>query len=344
MFHPTQIGDNSAVPSAHSVMRRRIAGTLLFLFLAASTRCASRSTLERPIPPRDSPPLTIRVAVGDDRHIQELHLEEYVRGSVPAEMPLAEPNATVASRLAQLQSILARTYALANQGRHSHEGFDLCSTTHCQVYRSQASQPRAVTQLVANAVDLTTGLIITDGQGPIQALFHADCGGQTSSATAIWGGEAPPYLSGVTDRLCVITPRDDWQLDVGRDQLRQILNTSRDTQVGRRLDRIAVIQRDNAGRATEVALEGATQKRVRGERLRSIISGQLGGRAFRSALFTVEPHSNRFRFKGRGFGHGVGLCQLGAIARARRGHSVEAILAHYYPGTWLAPHAGWPPT
>lgn len=188
MFHPTQIGDNSAVPSAHSVMRRRVAGTLLFLFLAASTRCASRSTLERPIPPRDSPPVTIRVAVGDDRHIQELHLEEYVRGSVPAEMSLAEPNATVASRLAQLQSILARTYALANQGRHSHEGFDLCSTTHCQVYRSQASQPRAVTQVVANAVDRTTGLIITDGQGPIQALFHADCGGQTSSATAIWGG------------------------------------------------------------------------------------------------------------------------------------------------------------
>ena len=340
MFQRRQIDDSGTGDPHHPATRRCIAAAVLLLALVAHTRCTNRSVPERPAPPLDNPAVMIRVAVGDDHHITTLHLEEYVRGSVPAEMPLGEPNPTVASRLAQLQSILARTYALANRGRHEREGFDLCSTTHCQVFRPQTSGLSRIDHLVSTAVDRTAGLIITDGRGPIQAFFHADCGGRTSSATAVWGGPAPPYLSGVQDRFCLVAPRENWSLDLNRDQLRQILNKNRDTHVGRRLDQVSIIQRDTAGRAVEVALSGSSQKIVRGERLRSVISGQLGGRSFRSTDFTVKSQSDRFLFEGQGFGHGVGLCQLGAIARARQGHSIEVILAHYYPGTWLAPHSG----
>ena len=311
--------------------------TLVIVAIAAgTTRCA---TTPRPAPPatRPSATLTLRVevVVGGEQRIQTMPLEEYVRGSVPAEMPLAEPDDAVADRLARLQAILARTYALANRDRHASEGFDLCSTTHCQVYRPPERQPDAIAHLVAAAVDRTRGLIITDGNGPIQALFHADCGGHTSAATDVWGGPAPGYLDGVRDRVCVTTPRDDWHLALDIDPLRRILNTTPDTAVGQRLDQIAVVSRDPAGRATRVGVTGEKHRVVRGERLRAVISGQLGPRAFRSTLFVLEQLDDRIEFSGHGFGHGVGLCQTGAIVRARRSEAVDSILAHYYPGTWL---------
>jgi len=294
-------------------------------------------------PPSTALTLRVEVAVDDARRIRTIPLEDYVRGSVPAEMPLAEPDTAVAERLARLQAILARTYALANRGRHAREGFDLCSTTHCQVYTPPDHQPAAVARLVATAVNRTRGLIITDGHGPIQALFHADCGGHTSSATDVWGGPAPGYLAGARDSFCVTTPRDDWVLALDLDHLRRILNTSLDTAVGRRLDQIAVVNRDPAGRATHVAVAGEKHLVVRGERLRAVISRQLGPRAFRSTRFRVEQQADRIVFSGQGFGHGVGLCQTGAIVRARQAESVDAILAHYYPGTWIEPHTPRPP-
>jgi stage II sporulation protein D len=281
------------------------------------------------------PPLRVEVTIGDEQRIRTIPLEAYVRGSVPAEMPLGEHNAAVADRLARLQAILARTFALANRGRHAHEGFDLCSTTHCQVYAPPSRQPAAVARIVAAAVEKTSGVVITDGRGPIQALFHADCGGHTSSATDVWGGPAPGYLAGVRDRFCVTARNTDWHLDLDRDHLRRILNTSQDTAIGGQLDQIAVVSRDRSGRATKVSVTGKEQRVVVGQHLRAVISEQLGPRAFRSTRFRVAQQDDRILFSGQGFGHGVGLCQNGAIVQARQGESIEAILAHYYPGTWL---------
>ena len=205
-------------------------------------------------------------------------------------------------------------------------------------------QPEAIARLVAAAVGRTRGLIITDGNGPIQALFHADCGGHTSSATDVWGGPAPGYLGGVRDSVCVTTPRDDWHLALDIDHLRRILNTTPDTAVGQHLDQIAVVSRDRAGRATRVGVTGEQHREIRGERLRAVVSGQLGPRAFRSTLFDVKQQDDRIVFSGHGFGHGVGLCQTGAIVHARQGDSVDSILAHYYPGTWLASIPQRPPS
>ena len=328
----------------HGPLSRLWVGRLFILALAAgATRCATTPLAPQPPATAPSPTLRVQVADGDGRRVETIPLEDYVRGSVPAEMPLGERDATVADRLARLQALLARTYALANRGRHAQDGFDLCSTTHCQVYTPPERQPAAVARLVATAVERTRGQIITDGHGPIQALFHADCGGRTSSATAVWGGPAPPYLAGVRESLCVTTPSDDWQLDLDQDHLRHILNTTSETAIGRRLDRVEVVARDPAGRATSVAVLGEFHRVVRGERLRAAIGGQLGPRAFRSTRFSVAQQAGRFRFSGQGFGHGVGLCQTGAIARARRGDSVRAILEHYYPGTRIEP-SGAPPS
>ena len=310
----------------------------VLLLAAVAARCASHSAQPQPFPRPSSPDqtLTLRVEVGTGHtpRVRSIPLEEYVRGSVPAEMPLG-PNDAVASQLARLQAILARTYALASRGRHQHEGFDLCSSTHCQVYVPAANQTTAVARLVSAAVANTRGIIITSGNGPIEALFHADCGGHTSSATAVWGGPAPEYLSGVPDSFCLTEKRNDWRLELTRDHLRRILNSATDTTVGRRLDSVVVAHRDAAGRATHVELRGTERRHVRAVRFRAVLAQQLGARAFRSTLFRVASSPAGFEFAGQGFGHGVGLCQTGAIVQARTGSTVEQILAQYYPGTWL---------
>ena len=314
----------------------RLAALLLLAVLSA--HCASRSTAMRPDPsaPINGRTLTLRVEVtaGGRPSIRRIPLEEYVRGSVPTEMPLGSDD-VVAGRLARLQAILARTYALASLGRHQRDGFDLCSSTHCQVYRPARDQTSAIARLVAAAVNDTRGVVITNGNGPIEALFHADCGGHTSSATAVWGGPAPGYLAGVPDSFCPTEQRNHWRLTLEHDHLRRILNTDDRTAVGRRLRSVEVAERDEAGRATLIALLGGERRLVRAVHFRAVLSRQLGARAFRSARFEIRPSATGFQFTGQGFGHGVGLCQTGAIARARTGSTVEEIVAHYYPGTWL---------
>lgn len=320
----------------HLARRFRLARVLLVLLLAVVTaRCVSR-VAPRPPAPRPDHAVTLRVEVGTgvDRKLRTLSLEEYVRGSVPAEMPINTDDA-LGGPLARLQAILARTYALANRGRHRSEGFDLCSSTHCQVYVPAATQGAAVARVVADAVADTRGMIITSGSGPIEALFHADCGGHTSSATAVWGGPSPDYLAGVPDAFCVTEARNHWRLALGRDHLRRMLNTDTETTVGGRLDDVSITHRDATGRATQMEIRGQERRLVRATQFRAVITRQLGARAFRSTFFRVETSPDGFEFTGQGFGHGVGLCQTGAIVRVRAGSTVEQILDHYYPGTWL---------
>lgn len=333
--------------SPHNRPLRHIRAAGILALALASTHCSTRALAPvgqgpRPFPSvADSPPpdkvplLRVKVVVNGLAEIRHLSVEEYVSGSVPAEMPVGQPDPALADRLARLQAILARTYALANLGRHEHDGFDLCATTHCQVYRPTEEQTSAVAARVSAAVESTRGLVISDGQEIVEALFHADCGGHTSSATTVWGGPAPPYLEGVTDQFCVIAPRDDWKVRLERSHLYRILATAEDTSPGNRLDRLRVLERDQAGRVVSIEIVGERTTVVRGERFRAVVARQLGARSFRSTRFQIITAATTVEFTGDGFGHGVGLCQTGAIARARRGHTVEAILAHYYPGTTL---------
>jgi len=143
----------------------------------------------------------------------------------------------------------------------------------------------------------------------------------------------------VRDTFCVTAAYNNWELTLSRDHLRRILNTRSQTAVGNHLGQVTVTSRDSAGRASMVLVRGETSQTMRGEQFRRTISAQLGARAFRSTLFQVTENEQGFRFVGQGFGHGVGLCQTGAIIRTRRGSAVDEILAHYYPATKLEPHA-----
>jgi stage II sporulation protein D len=118
--------------------------------------------------------------------------------------------------------------------------------------------------------------------------------------------------------------------------VRRALNADPRTAVGARLDRIEIAGRDSAGRAEMITLRGSRTFVVRGEIFREAMSRALGVKSIRSTLFSVRKSRDRFVFAGRGYGHGVGLCQAGALSRLRAGASVTSVLAHYFPGTTVA--------
>jgi stage II sporulation protein D len=271
-----------------------------------------------------------------DGSIAAIALEEYVLASILAEIAPAGSDPDTALRVFQVQAILARTYGIANRGRHARDGFDLCATTHCQlvdVDRAARSRWRAVAEL---AIESTRGRVLRFESAPVLALFHADCGGYRSAAGDIWGGRAQPYLNGGPDDLPDGSAHRAWQFRVVRDRLREALARDPRTNPGARIDRIDVFSRDAAGRAALVLVAGEREPIVRGEEFRMIMARAFGVSAFPSSRFEARRDGDAFAFDGTGFGHGVGLCQRGAIARAAAGEPPEDILSFYFPGTTLS--------
>jgi len=288
-------------------------------------------------PPRhpEPPPLEVpdRVAVQVNGRTTSVALEDYVLGSILSEVVPVGEATTVAARIYEVQAVVARSYALSHLGRHRTDGFDLCDTTHCQVYQPARIKSSRFSEVAREAVRRTAGQVLSYARRPIQAVFHADCGGATASASAVWGGAPVPYLPGREDD--VRAPHRTWRVAVSIDELRQALNRNPRTAVGARLDDVSVASRDDSGRAAGVSLRGERTQIVRGEDFRSVLNQSLRGQSMLSTRFAISRSGRTYAMTGTGYGHGVGLCQLGAAARARRGDSVTAIVSAYYPGARL---------
>jgi stage II sporulation protein D len=275
----------------------------------------------------------VRTAVEGQKQIVALPLEEYVLASVLSELAPSTGDAAALRRAFEVQAIVARTYAVANRGRHRAERFDLCDTTHCQLVDLERPRRSRWANLARAAIDATRGAVIYDGIRPATVLFHADCGGHRASATDVWGGAAGSYLRGGPDPLPDGSRHLTWHYAIEREKLRAALNSTERTSVGGRLDTIEVQSRDASGRARLLLLNGERAPLVRGEDFRGAMNAALGASAIRSARFDVRRDGNTFVFDGEGFGHGVGLCQRGALAHASAGSSVANIIEFYFPGT-----------
>ena len=294
-----------------------------------------------PLAPLPPPAVSgaLRVGLSDETgtRIVTLSLEDYVLGAVRAELPPSTLRDSSLSRMIEVQAIVSRTFALASSGRHAAEGFDVCDGTHCQVYRA-ARATESEGEPVSLAVAATRGLVITYEGRLIQALFHANCGGYTASAASVWGGRDLPYLRAVPDWFCSRkTAPAGWTFSADASAVLRALAVITATDVGEPLLGIEVAERDASGRAVLVALSGARTLTVRAEAFRSVMNQAFGERAIRSTRFTIASQDDRYDFSGTGSGHGVGLCQAGALERVRAGESVADIIAHYYPGTVIQP-------
>jgi len=282
---------------------------------------------------RSHVPSSVRVQVRDGGAlvVREVPLEEYVAATMLSEVHPDAGDDAIAERIFEVQAIIARTYAVSSMGRHAKDGFDLCSTTHCQLYEPARVKTSRWAAAAEDAAKRTAGELLWYGNAPALAVFHADCGGHTSDATAVWGGAGAPYLTSAPDDC----PAEHaaWTFETRASALKTALDGDTRTDVGDSLDRVEVAGRDAAGRAELIMLRGTRTFIVRGEVFREVVTRALGVRSLKSTLFTVRQTGDRFQFSGKGFGHGVGLCQAGALARLRTGSTPADVLGHYFPGT-----------
>jgi stage II sporulation protein D len=272
--------------------------------------------------------------------VVHVRLEDYVRDVVVGELSVAAPDAVLAGPAYEAQATVARTYALSGRGRHAADGFDLCSTTHCQVYGPGQARRSRWAGVVDAAVERTRGRYLAIGTEPIEAVFHAHCGGHTSAASEVWRGRGATYLRGVADPFCVREDAGTWTTALELDVVREALNRRPRTAVGDRLDGVQVVHRDGGGRVVSLAVSGSRAPVVTGEDFRLAVLAAAGPRSLRSTRFEVERIGTRLRFTGSGAGHGVGLCQIGLLGRLRAGQSPEQALLAYYPGATIATIGG----
>lgn len=307
------------------------------LALAAVLLTAGCSDV-RPLPikmPEASVPRYLRVKPTARGPVVRVSLEDYVRAAILSEFAPPSGDPGDIERMLEVQAVIARTYATAHLGRHQREGYDLCSTTHCQLYQPSRLKTSSWAPLAEEAVAHTAGMVLWYGTGPASALFHADCGGHTSAAVDIWGGTARPYLKAAIDDGAAQAAHTTWRYEATRAEMTAALNGDARTRIGKEVREIKIAQRDEGGRAVMITLKGTRDVTVRGEDLRAVLTNVFGARSIRSARFDVSKQGTRFVFTGKGYGHGVGLCQAGAYARLRAGALPEQVLARYYPGTRL---------
>ena len=265
----------------------------------------------------------VRLGALSTGRVTDVPLEAYVARVLAGE---AEPRAADAAY--QALAVAVRTYVLANPGRHAREGFDFCDTTHCQV-------PRAANAATRRAALATAGQILTFNGVPAELFYSASCGGHSESASVMWPGSNYPYLLAAPDD--VHEGEEPWTLELTlRDVQRALARAGFE---GRQLRDVKVEARSASGRATRVSLPGLQPNVIAGDQLRAAI----GYMTLRSTAFSVRKRGSTLQFTGRGFGHGVGMCVIGAGRRAARGEDARAILAQYYPGLELASLNGLAP-
>lgn len=214
----------------------------------------------------------------------------------------------------KVQVVLCRTYALRGLRRHEGEGFQLCDRVHCQVYHGKVKSNK-----ILLAAKETRGLVITDEKYQlIDAAFHSNCGGITANAEEVWTYPTP-YLRSVQDSFCLQGNNACWRKEISLNEWKKYLQQK----CGLINDSLWMNYTcSDIARKTWIMQDSC---RV----AKSTVRQDLG---LKSALFSVSAENGKIIFNGRGFGHGVGLCQEGAMVMARKGYTFSEIINYYYTG------------
>lgn len=266
--------------------------------------------------------------------VNELPLESYLMGVVPCEMGSSSPLEAL-----KAQAIAARTYTLTKIGAFAQSGYDVDDTTRCHVYRGVDVETAATN----DAIRQTSNQILVYNGRPIEALYATVSGGVTADAREAFGGAGQPYLIPIVDADEKGNPYGAhskwfaWYVDIPQESLEGKFR-ARGVDFGK-IENLEVSGRGPSGRAVNIQLttgQGTIEFNAR------LIRDAFGVDVVRSTLFEIKKTTTGFRIEGKGWGHGVGLCQAGAVGRARAGQKYSQILSTYYPGTQLVTIAGSP--
>jgi stage II sporulation protein D len=240
--------------------------------------------------------------------INNVDMENYIAGVVQSEGGRGSN-----TEYYKVQAILCRTYLLAHLNRHVLEGFELCDDVHCQAYSNRATEAAIV-----KAVLDTKGLVVVDNNlNLITAAFHSNCGGETCNSEDVWA-ISTNYLKSIKDTFCIrqsqahwerVIPLEDWQAYLQLKHKYPVADSSSTTAFNQ-----------STGRAVYFVYKD----------LKIPLKTIRADFKLKSTYFSIQQVGNTIKFTGRGYGHGVGLCQEGAMEMAKHRYSYESILHFYY--------------
>ncbi len=250
--------------------------------------------------------------------IQELPLEAYVASVVAAEV-----GTNWDLEALKVQAVITRTYAIFKKSSSPDSKFDLTSSVLHQVYKGNNSQI-----LITYAVKETAGEILTYEGKPIEALYHSTSGGRTENAEEVFG-KSYPYLKSV-ETNCELSPYWVWERKIPKEEIEKDLKISE-------LKDVTIQSRTSTGRVKELTIESESGSSVmKATDFRKL----LGWSRLPSTNFSMKMNGTSIIFEGKGYGHGVGLCQWSALQMARDGKNYRDILSFFYPGTEIHLYEG----
>ena len=312
---------------------------------------------------------TLRLVVEADKvlAINELPVEQYLESVISSEM-----SATSSPELLKAHAVISRSWLLYQMkkreesvkskeergffsfvkkedellrwyDREDHTLFDVCADDHCQRYQGIT---RASSPAVAEAIKATRGQVLTYDNELCDARFSKCCGGQTEEFQYCWENIKKPYLVSVSDPFChtndsrilsqVLNDYDqetpdfyEWRVEYTQEELSELVNRKTKLDLGDIID-IIPLDRGKSGRIWRLQLVGTKRSFIIGKELE--IRRALSETHLYSSAFKVKKCDGKFIIKGRGWGHGVGLCQIGAAVMGEKGYDYDDILLYYYRG------------
>ena len=282
------------------------------------------------------------IVEGDQvRAVNLVGMEDYLLSVISSEM-----KSSASPELLKAHAVISRSWLLARMEDHSaHECFDVCADDHCQRYQGLTM---AVGDKVRKAIDETWGQVLRYQGQLCDTRYAKCCGGKTELFSTCWEDIDYPYLQCVDDPWCdcendeilsqVLNDYDqqtkdfhDWTVRYEPAELATLVRERTGIDFGEILA-LEDIERGPSGRIKYLRIVGSKRSEVIGKELK--IRRALSPSHLKSSAFSVERDpAGAFVLRGRGWGHGVGLCQIGAAVMAARGHDYRQILQHYYPGT-----------
>lgn len=250
--------------------------------------------------------------------VNTVELEEYLYGVVRNEVSTWWP-----MEVLKAQVIAARTYVLYQTKESKGKDYDVTADVSSQVYGGIFSEKWRTNR----AVDLTKGKVLVYNGAIFPTYFHATCGGATFNASNLWNIDLPP-LKGVKCDWCKKSPHYSWEKWVTLKEARSKLENA-GYPVGE-ITGFEAVKKDPSGRILEIYVKGSQSAvNIAGKDFRLIIGSDI----LRSTNFKATIIGDYVVFEGRGWGHGVGMCQWGAYYMSRAGKKADEILSFYYPGS-----------
>lgn len=267
-------------------------------------------------------------------------MEDYLMSVISSEM-----KSSASIELLKAHAVISRSWLKARLKDHKagHEHFDVCADDHCQRYQGLTM---AVGDDVCRAIDRTWGQVLEYGGDICDTRYSKCCGGRTELFSTCWEDVDLPYLQSVEDPFCdcenssilsqVLNDYDlhtadfhDWTVQYTTDELSELVRTRTGIDFGT-IVALEAVERGPSGRIKYLRITGTLREEVIGKEL--AIRKALSSSHLKSSAFEIEKSHDGFVLKGRGWGHGVGLCQIGAAAMAAQGYDYRQILSHYYVG------------